>query len=51
MAWEIGIGKFLEIINNNMFEDIEILKDVQLDDDLCEACINGKQARFPYEEF
>lgn len=44
----ISKGKFSEIKRNNMFEDINLLKNIQINGDLCEACINGKHARLPF---
>lgn len=47
----ISAGKFLEIKQNELFEDINILKDIELNQDLCEACINGKQSRLKFNKF
>jgi len=46
----ISKGKFLEIVRNNMFEDVELVKFIKFNNELCEACINGKQARLPFEK-
>jgi len=32
-------GKFLKIVRNNMFEDVELVKDIKFNNELCEACI------------
>lgn len=44
----IGKFKFLELKNNQMIEDVAQIEQISPDDDLCEACINGKQARLPF---
>ncbi|KPI92981.1 Copia protein [Papilio xuthus] len=43
-------NKFLEIKINNLVEDIEQISSVAPDDQLCEACINGKQSRLPFNQ-
>jgi len=47
----ISVGKFLEIKRNSLFEDTNILKNIDLNHELCEACINGKQARLKFQKF
>lgn len=47
----ISKAKFLEIKTKNMFEDIDLISNVLPDNVLCEACINGKQARLRFEKF
>ena len=47
----ISKGKFLEIKRSRMFDDIDILKNIQIDNKLCEACINGKQSKLPFNKF
>lgn len=44
----IGKSKFLELKSNRMIEDIAQIDQVMPNDDLCEACINGKQTRLPF---
>ena len=41
-------SKFLELKNKQMFEDMQCIEKVIPDNHLCEACINGKQARLPF---
>jgi len=43
-------GKFLEIKRHNMFEDSHLLKNVQINNEICEPCVNGKQCRLPFEK-
>lgn len=45
----IGKSKFLEIKTKKMFNDSERLDNVMPDDNLCESCIYGKQARLPFQ--
>jgi len=47
----ISVGKFLEIKRNSLFEDTNILNKIDLNHELCEACINGKQARLKFQKF
>ena len=47
----IGKSKFLEMKNKQMVIDFDIIEQVILTDHLCEACINGKQARLPFQKF
>lgn len=44
----IGKSKFLELKNKQMISDMGQIDRVTPDDNLCEACINGKQARLPF---
>lgn len=46
----IGKSKFLEIKSKQMFSDIELLYRVLPNDNLCEACINGKQSCLPFNK-
>lgn len=46
----IGKLKFSELKRNRMFEDLDRIVNVIPDDDLCEACIKGKQAHLPFEK-
>lgn len=41
-------NKFIEIKRLELFKDISELSAVVPDDELCEACINGKQSRLPF---
>jgi len=38
----ISVGKFLEIKRRSLFEDTNILNNIDLNHELCEDCINGK---------
>lgn len=47
----IGKSKFLELKNKQMVEDMnQISQVVPNDNSLCEACINGKQTRLPFNK-
>ncbi|CAK9833160.1 Copia protein [Anthophora retusa] len=46
----IGKAKFLELKDKQMVDDIEYIEKVIPTNNLCEACINGKQARLPFEK-
>lgn len=46
----ISKDKFLEIKRNNMLEDGNILENINPTKNLCEACLNGKQARRPFSK-
>lgn len=46
----ISKGKFLEIKKNNLFCDNNILANVNPTNEMCEACLNGKQARLRFEK-
>jgi len=47
----VSVGKFLEIKRDGLFEDSELIKNVQVKSSkLCEACINGKQSRLKFEK-
>lgn len=41
-------GKFLELKSHKMCEDIDQIATVLPNDNFCEACINGKQAKLPF---
>lgn len=47
----ISKGKLMEIKRHNMFEDIDLLNNIQIGTEVCEACVNGKQARLPFAKF
>lgn len=44
----ISRGNFLEIKNNNLFEDINFLNSIKSTDKICKACINSKQTSLPF---
>ena len=46
----IGKSKFLELKNKQMINDLGQIEKVTPNDNLCEPCINGKQARLPFEK-
>lgn len=46
----ISKGKFLEIKKNNLFCDNNILANVNPTNEMCEACLNGKQGRLRFEK-
>ncbi|CAK9821259.1 Copia protein [Anthophora retusa] len=46
----MGRSKFLELKNKQMVDDIEYIDKIVPNDNLCEACINDKQARLPFEK-
>lgn len=46
----ISKSKFIEIQNNKMVDDSNQIETVMPDDELCEACINGKQSRLPFNQ-
>lgn len=46
----IGKIKFLELKIKQMFEVIGQIEKVKVNDELCEACINGKQARLSFRK-
>lgn len=46
----ISKDKFLEIKRNKMTVDTEQIDTVVPNDELCEACINGKQSRLPFNQ-
>ena len=43
-------SKFPEIKNKQMISDMSQIEHVVPDNNLCEACINGKQARLPFKK-
>lgn len=45
----IGKSKFIEMIKKSMVNDINQIENISPNDSLCEACINGKQSRLPFE--
>ena len=47
----ISKGKMLEIKRKNLFDDNRLLDSVNPTDDICEACLNGRQARLQFENF
>jgi len=44
-------GKFLELKAKDMFDDTILLNNIQPENELCEACVKGKQARLSFEKF
>lgn len=46
----ISKNKFLEIKNNSMVDETNQIDKIVPNDDLCEACINGKQSRLPFNQ-
>ncbi|KOC60032.1 Copia protein, partial [Habropoda laboriosa] len=46
----MGKFKFLELKNKQMVDDINHIERVVPNDNLCEACIKGKQARLSFEK-
>ena len=44
-------SKFLEIKRNDLLSDSQKLNAINPTNDLCEACIYGKQARLPFSKF
>lgn len=47
----IGKDKFDKIRNKQLVDDVERVSKIIPDDYLCEACINGKQARLSFNKF
>jgi len=41
----------LEIKRKNLFQDNKLLDNVNPTDDICEACLNGKQTRLRFDKF
>lgn len=46
----IGRSKFLELKSKQTIDDINHIDKIIPNDNLCEACINGKQARLLFEK-
>lgn len=46
----VSLGKFLEIKKDNLFYETNLLNNVKLNNELCEACVNGKQSRLKFEK-
>lgn len=46
----ISKNKFIELKSNNMLSDTNQIENVLPNDNLCEACINGKQSRLPFNQ-
>lgn len=44
----ISKNKFIELKNNRMIEDIDLVNKIMPNDDICEACVNGKQTRLKF---
>lgn len=40
--------KFLDLKNKNMIDDVQQIDTIIPNDEICEACINGKQTRLPF---
>ncbi len=47
----ISKNKFLLLRNKQMVSDVNLIGSISVYDDLCEACIAGKQARKPFNYF
>lgn len=47
----ISNGKLLEIKRHNMFSDNSLLNNLELSNEICEPCLNGKQGRLPFKQF
>ena len=46
----IGKSRFLKLKNKQVVPDITQIENVTIDESLCEACINGKQKRLPFNK-
>lgn len=46
----IGKTKFLELKNNEMVDDVNLIKQIHPNDDICESCIYGKQSKLPFSK-
>jgi len=46
----ISNGKFLEIKRKNFFNDSCLLNGLKWSEEICESCLNGKQARLPFNK-
>lgn len=46
----IDKNKFLELRNKEMINDAELVNKIIPNDNLCEACIKGKQARLSFQK-
>ena len=46
----IGKSKFAELQNKQMMSDMSRIEQVVPNDNICEACINGKRARIPLKK-
>ena len=46
----MGRSKFLELKNKQMVDEINLINNIIPNDDICEACIFGKQARLPIQK-
>lgn len=44
----IGRSKFIELKNKQMVNDVELIEKILPNDNICDACINGKPARLPF---
>ena len=46
----MGRSKFLESKNKEMVNDIDLINNIIPNDNICEVCIFGKQARLPFQK-
>ncbi|CAH0564599.1 unnamed protein product [Brassicogethes aeneus] len=46
----IGKNKFIELKNKKMIEDEGLIDHITVSDNLCDACIKGKQTRLPFNK-
>ena len=46
----ISRKKFIELKNKDLIEDVELIKFISPNNDLCEACIKGRQARLSFNK-
>lgn len=46
----IGKSKFLDIKRNQLLENCHLLKSIEPIDEICEACVYGKQAQLPFSK-
>ena len=46
----MGRSKFLELMNKQMVDDIDLINNIIPNDNIFEACIFGKQARLPFQK-
>lgn len=47
----ISNSKLLEIKRKNLFSDSSLLNNLEFSDEICEPCLNGKQARLPFKQY
>ena len=46
----MGKSKFLELKNKQMINDINLINNIIPNENICEACIFGQQARLPFQK-